>query len=304
MRTMVGALTHRGPDDNGVELRPVGSAVVGLCATRLAIRDLSPRGHQPMVGPSGCVLALNGEIYNAETLRRRLVGLHHTFQGGSDTEVALRAYEEWGSGCFVQLEGMFAIAVWDPGRHQLLLARDRLGIKPLYYAQPGPGEFRFASELRAIIPHLGRPPRVSAAGVMTYLATGAVAEPDTIIDGITMLPAGHFAVYDSNHLELCRYWSLEEAFEKTGSPKTTRALAHELRERLEAAVRDQLVSDAPLAVFLSGGMDSSALVGLVSRVASAPPSTASIVFDEQAYSERLISMRFSLISIPIITRSP
>jgi asparagine synthase (glutamine-hydrolysing) len=285
LQAMVTALTHRGPDDHGIEMRQAGSVVAGLCATRLAIRDPSPRGHQPMVGPTGSILALNGEIYNARALRSSLESRRHSFHSESDTEVALRAYEEWGIGCVERLEGMFAIAVWDPRQESLLLARDRLGIKPLYYAQPNDRELLFASELRAILPHLGRPARVSECGVMSYLATGAVVEPETMIEGITMLPPGHLAAWQSDRLDVRRYWSLEEAFLGDVPHLTPKAMTQELRERLESAVSAQLVSDAPLAVFLSGGMDSSALVGLASRVTPHPPSTASIVFVEAAYSE-------------------
>jgi asparagine synthase (glutamine-hydrolysing) len=285
MRAMIVALAHRGPDDHGIEIRQASSAVIGLCATRLAIRDLSPRGHQPMVGVTGSVLSLNGEIYNAAELRRVLENRRHVFQSNSDTEVALRAYEEWGTAFIDQLQGMFAVSVWDPRRELLLLARDRMGIKPLYYAEPAPGELLFGSELRAIVPHLDGRGGMSVPGLMSFLATGAVVEPDTIIEGIRMLPPGHLALWENGRLEIRRYWSLEEMFAQTVPERRATDVIPELRERLEAAVRAQLVSDAPLAVFLSGGMDSSALVGLVSKVAPNPPSTASIVFGEQAYSE-------------------
>jgi asparagine synthase (glutamine-hydrolysing) len=285
MQAMVVALAHRGPDDHGIEIRPARTATVGLCATRLAIRDPSARGHQPMVGPTGSVLALNGEIYNAGELRRALEVKRHVFQGNSDTEVALHAYEEWGAACIEQLKGMFAVAVWDPRRESLLLARDRMGIKPLYYALPAAGDLLFASELRAIAPHLDGRGNVSIPGLMSFLATGAVVEPETIIEDIRMLPPGHLALWENGRLEVRRYWSLEHMFAETTPQRRRSEVVAELRARLEAAVRAQLVSDAPLGVFLSGGMDSSALVGLVSKVASSPPSTASIVFGEQAYSE-------------------
>src|SRR4051794_24670138 len=180
-------LRHRGPDGEGIHVDPSG--VAALCAARLAIRDLSARGDQPMVGPSGAVIAFNGELYNAGTLRRELRCAGRVFAGDADTEVVLAAYERWGEEAWTRLRGMFAIAVWDPRSRALVLVRDPLGIKPLYVSDGG-GRLVFASELRALVRGLGRPPALSAHALRSFLATGAVEEPHAIVAGVRMLAPG------------------------------------------------------------------------------------------------------------------
>jgi asparagine synthase (glutamine-hydrolysing) len=277
---MLGHLRHRGPDDRGIHVDERG--VAALAATRLAVRDLSSRGHQPMVGPTASVIVFNGELYNADDLRGELRSAGRAFAGASDTEVALAAYEHWGGDAWARLRGMFALAVWDPRANALVLVRDPLGVKPLYVSHQD-GRIVFASEVRALICGLERKPALSRDALRTFLATGAVEEPHSIIEGVRMLAPGVALRIQDDALHEAQFWSMSSAFRARGQARRGDVLA-ELRDRLEAAVRSQLVSDAPLGVFLSGGIDSSALVGLASTVADAPR-TVSVVFDEDAYSE-------------------
>lgn len=277
---MLRHLRHRGPDDAGTYLDPSGCAA--LCASRLAIRDLSARGHQPMRGPSGSVIAFNGELYNADSLRRELQSGGRTFAGNADTEVALAAYEQWGDAAWARLRGMFAIAVWDARARALVLARDPLAIKPLYIAHSH-GRFVFASELRALVQGLGRPATLSGSALDSFLATGAVEEPHTILQGVSMLAPGSALRLQHGAATVTTFWSLGDAFAQRALA-TRPDIVRELRQRLENAVGSQLVSDAPLGVFLSGGIDSSALVGLAATAGS-PPQTVSVVFGEREYTE-------------------
>ncbi len=296
LAAMAGAMAHRGPDDEGTAVVAHGSLHVGLVARRLAIQDLSAAGHQPMMSErTGSWLCLNGEVYNVRELRLQLESHGYRFRGGSDTEVLLAAYDEWGPGCLEHLRGMFAFAVWDAREQRLFLARDRLGIKPLYYRER-PGAFAFASELRTLLTAGLADGRLSSQGLASYLAWGAVQEPLSIVEDVLMLPAGHYAVWKDDRLQISPYWSLMEAFQHE-APATDRSVAaEELRSLLVEAVRLHLVSDVPLGVFLSGGLDSSSLVGLVTMVAGQPPRTASVVFPQQRYSEgpliRTVSERF------------
>ncbi len=275
------ALRHRGPDDDGMVLLATPDATVALCARRLAIQDVSPLGHQPMASPrTGSWICFNGELYNSGELRHALKGRGHRLKGRSDTEVALHAYDAWGAGCLDRFRGMYAIAVWDAPQRRLFLARDRLGIKPLYYTWQG-GGFWFASELRALLATGVVSRALSPEGLGSYLAIGAVQEPLTIVEGVQVLPPGHFCFVEASGLELAPYWSLGGAFERAAAPRPRPEVVGHVRDLLEEAVRLHLVSDVPLGVFLSGGIDSSALVGLVARVAEEPPQTVSVVFPQQ-----------------------
>lgn len=278
---MLDRLRHRGPDDAGIHRDQAADTQIGLCATRLAIRDLSSRGHQPMLGLTECVLAFNGELYNADELRRELEP-RRPFSSDSDTEVVLAAYERWGDEACGRLDGMFAFALWDPRTLSLLLARDPLGVKPLYYNQ-NDSRFAFASEVRALLATRAGPPRLAVPALERYLATGAVEEPDTVIEGIQMLPAGSRLKRRARKTAVDSFWSMDDFFD---DPLTISLLEarERVRDALERAVRRQLVSDAPVGVFLSGGIDSSALVGLSATV-DRPPTTISVVFEERGYSE-------------------
>lgn len=280
--TMLDRLAHRGPDDAGVHRASAGEVQIRLCATRLAIRDLSPRGHQPMVGKdSGCVVAFNGELYNADSLRHELES-DRRFESGSDTEVVLAAYERWGDDACGRLDGMFAFSIWDPRHASLLLARDPVGIKPLYYHEDA-SQLVFASEVRALLAGLAGPCRLATSALQGYLATGAVEEPETIVEGVHMLPPGTHLRRSVEKSVNGSFWSLHDHFDDRLTISFEEA-RDRVRNELERSVQRQLVSDAPLGVFLSGGIDSSALVGLTATV-DQPPTTASVVFAEAGYSE-------------------
>ena len=221
-----------------------------------------------MVGPTGSVIVFNGELYNADELRGELRSAGRAFAGASDTEVALAACEHWGDAAWARLRGMFALAVWDPRTKALVLVRDPLGVKPLYLSHQD-GRIVFASEVRALICGLARKPALSRDALRTFLATGAVEEPQSIIEGVRMLAPGVAVRIQDDAVHEAEFWSMSSAFRPRGHARRSDVLA-ELRERLDGAVRSQLVSDAPLGVFLSGGIDSSALVGLASTVADAP----------------------------------
>src|SRR3982074_2123258 len=207
--SMLDAQLHRGPDDGGSTLISVGNAMVGLGNRRLAIQDLSPLGHQPMVNEAtGDVLVYNGEIYNAPALRDLLTTDGFQFQGHSDTEVLLRAYERWGTESLTRLRGMFAFGLWDARRSRLVIARDPMGIKPLYYTAKKDSWFAFASEVRALLQSGMVDSRIDRRSLAGYLAYGAVQEPLTIYEGIFSLPRGCWQERDElgNIVAENRYW--------------------------------------------------------------------------------------------------
>jgi asparagine synthase (glutamine-hydrolysing) len=295
---MQDVLRHRGPDDRGTWLAP--DCGIGLTHTRLSILDLSPAGHQPMLNPdSQSWLTYNGEIYNYKELRAELDGESKRWQSETDTEVILKAYERWGVGFLNQLRGMFALAIWDSRREQLLLARDPFGIKPLYYYSNGTS-LVFASEVRALLASGNVPKQLCAQGLASYFQFGSVISPLTMIEGVRSLPPGRYLTVspNSNGLEVEESCYAEKLFsENGGAPILDRHEAvRDLRDKLEESIHLHLVSDVPLAAFLSGGIDSSAIVALMSRVAEERPKTFSIVFEEKEFSEasyaRLIAEKF------------
>jgi asparagine synthase (glutamine-hydrolysing) len=291
LERMTQSLAHRGPDDSGtVILREDSPAAVevGLGNRRLAILDLSPLGHQPMQDPeTGNWIAYNGEIYNFVEVRKKLEAEGIQFRSRSDTEVLLKAYGRWGEACLGELRGMFAFAIWDAQRHRLFLARDPLGIKPLYYSDRGP-YFLFASELRTLLGTGLVPRTLDRAGLLNYLMFGSVYDPITLIEDVSVLPAGHYLTWENGKTQITQYWDLAKS---TGSSS---ADLERLPGVLEESVRMQMVSDVPVGVFLSGGIDSSALAGILSG--NAKLHTLSIVFRESDYSEaeysRLVAQKF------------
>ncbi len=273
------SLAHRGPDDSGTvvlkETQPE-ALEVGLGHRRLAILDLSPLGHQPMQDPiTGNWIVFNGEIYNFHKLRQELEDAGAEFKTHSDTEVILAAYRAWGESCLLRLGGMFAFALWDAARRRLLLARDPMGIKPLYYHQSGQ-TFLFASEVRTLLQTGLVPRKADPTGVLSYLAFGSVYEPWTIIDGVKAVPPGHVLTVENGSLNSREYWS------PLTSSKT--AEADHLSTTLRDAVLSHLVSDVPVGVFLSGGIDSSALVAVLSHN-GVRANTFSLVFQEKEFDE-------------------
>lgn len=287
LAAMAQAMAHRGPDDEGVYVAPGGQ--VGLANRRLAIRDLSPAGHMPMQTTDGAVtITYNGEIYNAGELRTELQTLGYPFRSHSDTEVILLGYVAWGKGVVNRLRGMFAFAILDQ-RHgadqggNVLLARDHMGIKPLYYAQSAAG-LVFASELKALLAAGLVSHEIGAAGLVGYLLLGSVPNPLTIYRDVTALPPASLIEIDLAQPQVMPqpYWTLPTELDE----RVTYAEAvAQVRELVAEAVRIRLVSDVPLGAFLSGGLDSSAVVALMRQATTGPIRTCSMVFGEQAFSE-------------------
>jgi asparagine synthase (glutamine-hydrolysing) len=286
MRAAVAAMCDqmvaRGPDDGGVVDIAAGDRSVALGNRRLAIIDPTPAGHQPMRDEArGLTVVFNGMIYNYRELREELARDGEQFASSCDTEVVLKAYARYGEACVRRLRGMFAFAIWDGRRRQLFMARDPLGIKPLYYWQHG-GSLLFASQVKALLQSGRVPARISAGGLQTYLAFGAVSEPLTAIEDVFALPAGCTAVLRDGDLRVARYWSPPHS---GGVQRSREDAAVELRALLEDSIDRHLVSDAPLGVFLSGGIDSSVLAALAASRTSRLR-TVSVVFDDPAFSER------------------
>ncbi len=284
------SLAHRGPDDSGtVILHDAERGVeIGLGNRRLAILDLSPLGHQPMHDPAtGNWIVYNGEIYNFRNVRSELEAGGSTFVSHSDTEVLLKAYALWGEQSLEKFRGMFAFALWDARKHRLFIARDPMGIKPLYYAH-AENYFLFASEARSLLKTGLLPKGIDHAGLLNYLTYGSSYDPITLAKGIRALPAGHTLTWQDGNMRVTPYWDLarprpQAEVAEDASTGETHAAAR-LQPLLEESVRLQLVSDVPIGVFLSGGIDSSALVSILSR-GGVRPSTFSIVFREAEFSE-------------------
>ena len=282
VRGMIDRQRHRGPDDEG--LVSSGPMTLGMC--RLAIIDPA-HGHQPMVTPDGRFhLVFNGAIYNHRELRAELGARGFPFRTNCDTEVLLAAYAHYGAACLPRLRGMFAFAVWDAQEHALFVARDPLGIKPLYYAQLPDDTFVFASELNALFASGQVEREIDPVAVGDYLAWFAVPAPRTIYRGIANLPPGHAITVDaSGRCEVSPWWHLPES--KPGQPGGTYAdFVRELRGKLEDTIRAHRVADVPVGAFLSGGLDSTAVVGLMTATGAGRLKTFSLVFNEAEYSEQ------------------
>ena len=283
------AIFHRGPDDHGVMIK--NGAVLGM--RRLSIIDLVS-GHQPISGEDGSVtIVFNGEIYNFRELYSLLRSCGHTFQTHSDTEAIVHAYEEFGPSCVDHLRGMFAFAIWDDRKQTLFIARDRAGKKPLYYTVTDRGTLVFGSELKALLVHPEVKREIDWAALDAYLTLGYVPDPQCIFHGIYKLPPGHYLTFSGNRVAIQKYWD----FNFSPDPSMTHEECVEgLRELLDDAVRLRLVSDVPLGAFLSGGIDSSTVVGLMARHMGQPVKTFSIGFHEDSYNElkyaRLTAQRF------------
>jgi len=286
LAAMLRQMVPRGPDDDGsVALQPAAGGMLRLGARRLAIQDLSPAGHQPMVDPiTGSWLVFNGEIYNFTELRDELEARGCRFSSRGDTEVLLAGYREWGEGVIERLRGMFAFALWDPARQTLLVARDRMGIKPLYYAAPA-GRFVFASELRALLASGLVARELDLNGLDSFLKFGAVQEPATMVRGVRLLPAGCLLRWKDGAFRVERYWDLPHAsLPLNGDPRARADRIEALRAELDAAVRMRLVSDVPLGVFLSGGLDSTVVAAIAARHCSRMK-TFTVTFAEEQFAE-------------------
>jgi asparagine synthase (glutamine-hydrolysing) len=289
LHNMARTMRHRGPDDEGYHCQ----AGVGLGFQRLSIIDLAG-GHQPMSSADGRYwLVFNGEIYNFQQLRKRLESTgRHQFQTNSDTEVILHLYQEYGQDCVQHFRGMFAFAIWDTKEHTLFAARDRLGKKPFVYAASG-GTLLFASELRALLKHPSVHKEIDYAAIDLYLTYQYIPSPRTIFRQIKKLPPAHSLTWKNGQIVVKRYW------EPQFLPKTSMSFneaSAQMMAKLREATQLRMISDVPLGAFLSGGKDSSIIVGLMSELSSSPVKTFSIGFEDQAVSElpyaREVAKRF------------
>lgn len=255
---MCHVMRHRGPDDQGTYCQKQ----IGLGVRRLSIIGVTT-GHMPIHNEDGSIwVAFNGEIYNFQALRAQLENRGHRFYTTSDTEVIVHLYEDHRMDFVRQLRGMFAIALWDAKSRRLVLARDRLGIKPLYYWDQG-GRVLFGSELKCILQAPGPKPKINAYAINDYLSVGYVPDPDTIFEEVRKLPPGHLAIIQGNSVEVQKYWELPWP-EESNTPSEEEC-CERLRELVTECVRLRLVSEVPLGALLSGGLDSSTVVGVMSR---------------------------------------
>jgi asparagine synthase (glutamine-hydrolysing) len=277
VQAMLRPLTHRGPDDEGI----YADGCVGLGSRRLSIIDL-PGGRQPICNEDETVwVVYNGEIYNYQQLRRDLEARGHRFRTESDTEVIVHLYEEDGADCVNKLQGMFAFSIWDARRHKLVLARDRIGQKPLFYSLDG-GEFLFASEIKAILAARKQSPALDPIAMDDYLSLRFIAPPRTIFKGIQKLPAAHILIFEDGQVTVKPYWRLSFR-EKLALSEAE--IVEAVREKLRDAVEAHLISDVPVGAFLSGGMDSSLIVALMARDLQQTPQTFSIGVKESDFDE-------------------
>jgi asparagine synthase (glutamine-hydrolysing) len=279
LRQMCAAMVHRGPDDEGIYT----DGSVGLGMRRLSIVDLAT-GHQPLSNEDGTVwIVFNGEIYNHAALREKLQAQGHHYRTNSDTETIVHLYEQYGPDCVQHLRGMFAFAIWDARRRRLFIARDRLGIKPLYY-HLSPGQIAWGSEIKVVLSCPGTGAQFDRTVLPEYLAFGYLSGEQTFYSGIRKLMPGHWMEIDpSGQVKIERYWDLPVTPSERAQPESY--YVQTFREMLEQSVSSHLMSDVPLGVFLSGGVDSSAVAALMTKIRRAPVETFSVGYAEDAYSE-------------------
>jgi len=288
VQRMCETIWHRGPDAEGIWVQ----GAVGLGMRRLSIIDLAG-GSQPIFNEdrSACIV-FNGEIYNYRELRNDLEKRGYHFHTSSDTETIIHLYEEFGEDCVKHLRGMFAFAIWDQKKNVLLLGRDRLGKKPLYYLHDDK-KLIFGSEIKSILQHPDVKPEVYRPGIVNYLAFGYSLDPDTLFKGISKLPPGHTLTWKNGRVTVCRYWDLEY---RPDYSKSEQQFLQETEELLSEAIRIRLMSEVPLGAFLSGGIDSSLVVALMALQMGEPVKTFSIGFDDQQYNElpyaRMVANRY------------
>jgi asparagine synthase (glutamine-hydrolysing) len=289
VRHMCNQIIHRGPDDEGILVQDGA----GLGMRRLSIIDLSG-GHQPVFNEDRSAwIVYNGEVYNFPELRPELEKRGHRFYTNTDTEVIIHLYDEMGADCVQKLRGMFSLAIYDRTKRKLVLARDRLGKKPLHYALLK-DKLYFASEIKSILAVAPELAEVNAQGLLEYLYYGYVPDPITAFTGIQKLPPGHLLEFENGKISVRRYWDLPQY--NTHTPKSEEECLEELESRLLEATRIRLISDVPLGAFLSGGTDSSTVVALMARASSAPVKTFSIGFTKDDFNEaqyaRMVAQKF------------
>ncbi|MBM3297303.1 MAG: asparagine synthase (glutamine-hydrolyzing), partial [Candidatus Aminicenantes bacterium] len=278
---MLASIVHRGPDDEGRHVEPE----VALGARRLSIIDVEG-GHQPLSNEDGTVwIAYNGEAFNFPEVRAELRSRGHRFRTRTDTETLVHAYEEWGEDFLERFRGMFAFALWDRKAGKLLLVRDRLGIKPLYYSLLRDGTLVFGSELKSLLLHPGLERTLDLRALDLFLTVEYVPAPHSIFRDVRKLPAGHILTYQDGRTTLKKYWDIEGREGDGPPPGRPEEAMDRLYELLKESVRLRLLSDVPLGAFLSGGIDSSAIVGLMRELGASPLMTFSIGFDDPTYNE-------------------
>lgn len=287
---MCASITHRGPDEQGTVVRE--RAALGM--RRLSIIDIKT-GQQPIYTEDGnLAIVFNGEIYNFKELKKELEALGHYFKTNSDTETIIHAYEEFGSDCLKKLRGMFAFAIWNFREETLFMARDRVGKKPLFYSLTENGDFVFGSELKTLLPHGQIEKKINFAALDAYLTFGYVPEEFCIFENVQKLAPGYFLVLKDGQVYTEKYWDFDYA--KTRNIKTENEYIEVLREKIKDAVAVRLISEVPLGAFLSGGVDSSTIVAMMSQMSELPVKTFSIGFNEDTFSElkyaRLVAEHF------------
>ena len=276
---MCASIEYRGPDEQGTVVR--GRAALGM--RRLSIIDIRT-GQQPIFNEDDSkAIVFNGEIYNFQGLRSELESKGHVFKTNSDTETILHAYEEFGEGCVQKLRGMFAFAIWDFRKQSLFIARDRIGKKPLFYCLTDEGELVFGSELKTLLVHRGVRKEVDLAAMDAYLTFGYVPDEFCILKNVSKLPPGHFLKFESGKIITKKYWDID----LTGADafRSESEWSEALREKIQDAVKVRLISEVPLGAFLSGGVDSSTVVGMMARLSATPVKTFSIGFNEDSFDE-------------------
>ncbi len=279
IRSMAETLAHRGPDQDGFFC----CDQMSLAHRRLSIIDLSENGRQPMFNEDrSVVIVFNGEIYNFLELREELTAKGHVFSSRADTEVIIHAYEEWGLNSIERLRGMFAYALYDLKEKRLLLVRDRIGIKPLYYHHRN-GRFIFGSEIKAILADSRVERRVNYQALYDYLGFEFVPSPQTMFEGIYKLPAGHYLLFENDEATVQQYWDL--SLKQDQDIGSFGEAVEKMREHLDYAVHSHLISDVPLGVFLSGGLDSSCIVALMRKHISGSLKTFTIGYEDRSFSE-------------------
>ncbi len=290
IEAMKSVLVHRGPDDEGTFLssgKLSGKTIyIGLGHRRLSIIDLSANAKQPMSNEDGRIwLTYNGEIYNFAELKNELTCQGHKFRTKSDTEVIIHAYEQWGTNCLDKFNGMFAFGLWDAGKKEMFLARDRIGIKPLYYYHDG-NSFIFASELKALLQVKEIPKNLDYQSISDYLSWQFVPAPKTIFRGIKKLLPGHYLILREDGLTCKRYWSVRDFSGRLQNPEP-KQYEEQIRAVLADSVKKRMISDVPLGAFLSGGIDSSTIVALMNNGSECAAKTFCIGFDSQEYASEL-----------------
>ncbi len=287
---MNNAIAHRGPNSAG----DFQHGKVALGHRRLSIIDLSDAGKQPFFSEDGrLAIVFNGEIYNFKELKAEIG--EHNYQSGTDTEVLLVAYQKWGKDCLQKLNGMFAFAIYDKETEEIFIARDRIGIKPLYYYKTD-SQFLFSSEIRGLLASELVPRKLDKNTLVDYLRYQTVHAPNTILQNVKVLPSGSFMLFKNGELSIHQYWNPQSNYKKD-IPESYEAVKNQVKEEFYKAVERRLVADVPFGAFLSGGIDSSAIVGAMSQISNTQTKTFSVTFDEAEFSEakyaQIIAKKFN-----------